>query len=228
MSKKTFLSLGFIFLLGLYFKSEISLLFTHFNDKHWIFHYLKTSGYKAQFLIFLSASLFLLVGGPKQAVAALFGYLYGIIDGSLFSVLACLTGAVINYYLALFIFNAKIHQNSASNIKWFYCFSHQNPFYKILLLRIFPLGSNLVTNSLSGAVALPLAPFLAASFIGYLPQVGMFAWLGDGINNSDPLVIQMSIALSLASILLTAVIYRKHIKHKIELPSQALITKTPS
>jgi uncharacterized membrane protein YdjX (TVP38/TMEM64 family) len=99
----------------------------------------------------------------------------------------------------------------------FNSFASRKPFYKILLLRLFPIGNNVVTNVLSGSVRVPFFAFLTASILGYLPQIIIFALVGAGIQSSSNTMIYLSIFFGVMSAILTGFLYRDHIKSRVEL-----------
>jgi uncharacterized membrane protein YdjX (TVP38/TMEM64 family) len=100
-------------------------------------------------------------------------------------------------------------------MKKFQRFSQQAPFLKILMLRLFPVGSNLLTNLLSGSIKVPFNAFIQASLLGYLPQTVIFLLLGHGISEANDSMIYASIIFSTISVVLTGVIYRDHIKQRM-------------
>ncbi|MDN4709811.1 VTT domain-containing protein [Vibrio parahaemolyticus] len=99
----------------------------------------------------------------------------------------------------------------------FNSFASRKPFYKILLLRLFPIGNNVVTNVLSGSVRVPFFAFISASLLGYLPQIIIFALMGAGIHSSSNTMIYLSIFFGIVSAVLTGFLYRDHIKSRVEL-----------
>ncbi|HAA98316.1 MAG TPA: DedA family protein, partial [Alteromonas macleodii] len=53
-------------------------------------------------------------------------------------------------------------------------------FRNVLIVRLFPVGSNLITNAVAGVLSVPFFPFIAASAIGFAPQTFLFTLLGSG------------------------------------------------
>ncbi len=78
-----------------------------------------------------------------------------------------------------------------------------------MLIRLLPVGSNVITNLLAGVSSVPLLPFLAGSLIGYLPQTVIFVLLGSGVNVQPVWRTAASVALFVASGLLGVVLYRR-------------------
>jgi uncharacterized membrane protein YdjX (TVP38/TMEM64 family) len=79
-----------------------------------------------------------------------------------------------------------------------------------------PVGSNVLTNLAAGISRARAAPFLAASFVGYLPQTIVFALVGSGVDVAPVLKIGMAALLFLASGVLGAYLYHRH-RHGVSL-----------
>lgn len=189
----------------------------HLTDKNWLVGYIQQNGMTGELVVFTFSVIFLSLSGPKQAIALVFGYLYNINLGVVLTLLACVVGATFNYYCARFIFANWLYRHFPKKMIKFNSFASRKPFYKILLLRLFPIGNNVVTNVLSGSVRVPFFAFLSASVLGYLPQVIIFALMGAGIQSSSNTMIYLSIFFGVVSALLTGFLYRDHIKSRVEL-----------
>ncbi len=189
---------------------------THLTDKNWLLDYIGQNGISGDMLIMLSAVIFLAIGGPKQLIALIFGYLYHLSTGSLLALGVCVVSAALNYMVAHFLLANILFRRFPKRMNKFNAFASRAPFFKILLLRLFPVGSNVVTNLLSGCVRVPLIPFFLASIIGYLPQIIIFALAGAGIQSPGNKLIYLSIVLAVMSTVLSGFIYRDHVKYRVE------------
>ncbi|CAM2826207.1 VTT domain-containing protein [Vibrio mytili] len=189
----------------------------HLTDKNWLVSYIQQKGMTGEIVIFIFSVIFLSFSGPKQAIALIFGYLYSIHFGVVLTLLACVFSATFNYYCAQFLLTNWLYQHFPNKMMKFNSFASRKPFYKILLLRLFPIGNNVVTNVLSGSVRVPFLAFLSASLLGYLPQVVIFALMGAGIQSSSNSMIYLSIFFGVVSAVLTTFLYRDHIKSRVEL-----------
>ncbi len=189
----------------------------HLTDKNWLVGYVQQNGMTGEIVVFIFSVVFLSFSGPKQAIALVFGYLYNINIGVLLTLLSCIFGATLNYYCARFILANWLYRRFPKKMIKFNSFSSRKPFYKILLLRLFPIGNNVVTNVLSGSVRVPFFAFLSASILGYLPQIVIFALMGAGIQSSSDALIYLSILFGVLSAVLTGFLYRDHIKSRVEL-----------
>lgn len=127
----------------------------HLTDKNWLVGYIQQNGMTGELVVFTFSVIFLSLSGPKQAIALVFGYLYNINLGVVLTLLACVVGATFNYYCARFIFANWLYSHFPKKMIKFNSFASRKPFYKILLLRLFPIGNNVVTNVLSGSVRVP-------------------------------------------------------------------------
>lgn len=212
------IKLLFLIVVGVLIANQLdNPVMVHLTDKNWLIGYIQENGTTGKMLIFLFSVIFLSFSGPKQAISLVFGYLFGINLGVTLTLFACIFSAALNYYCARFIFANWLYRRFPKKMIKFNSFASRKPFYKILLLRLFPIGNNVVTNVLSGSVRVPFFAFLTASILGYLPQIIIFALVGAGIQSSSNTMIYLSIFFGVMSAILTWFLYRNHIKSRIEL-----------
>jgi len=96
-----------------------------------------------------------------------------------------------------------------AKLKRFDNFVQADPLSMTLLIRLLPVGSNLITNLVAGVSSIPKLKFFAGSFIGYLPQALIFALAGDGLTVDSHWRIGSSIALFVLAGLLALPLYRR-------------------
>ena len=89
-------------------------------------------------------------------------------------------------------------------------FLSENPFVMTLLIRFLPMGSNFLTNLAAGVSGVPGVVFVAASAVGYVPQMVIFALVGSGVHLDTGYGIGLSVILFIASGLLGVHLYRKY------------------
>lgn len=193
-----------------------SPVMSHITDKNWLLGYIRQNGITGDLVILGVSIVFLALSGPKQMIALIFGYLYHVYAGTGLALVACMLAASLNYFSARFLFGGVLFRRFPKRMRKFHSFASRKPFFKILLLRLFPIGNNVVTNVLSGSVRVPVLAFFSASLLGYLPQTIIFALMGAGIHSSSHTMIYLSISFAIASTILTGVIYRDHIKSRVE------------
>ena len=56
-----------------------------------------------------------------------------------------------------------------------------HPFQMTMIVRLLPVGSNVLTNLIAGVSRVRPVPFFAGSAVGYLPQTLAFALVGSGV-----------------------------------------------
>lgn len=208
--------LGLIISLGLlaYF-FESSDLGNAINEA-WIDGHIRDRGYRGELLFLAMGAVFTAVGLPRQIIAFLAGYAFGLVAGTLFGALAALIGCALTFTYARLFGRGLLSERLGARARRFDAFIHEHPFSMTLLIRMLPVGSNVLTNLAAGISRARAVPFLAASFVGYLPQTIVFALVGSGVDVAPVLKIGMAALLFLASGVLGAYLYHRH-RHGVSL-----------
>jgi uncharacterized membrane protein YdjX (TVP38/TMEM64 family) len=138
-------------------------------------------------LVFILVGAALTAGGlPRQSIAFLGGYAFGVALGSAVAMVAQLLGAAAAYAWARLLgrdwAERRLRGRFGHRLRPVRDALSENPFQATLALRLLPVGSNIALNLLAGMAGLRVLPFLAASALGYLPQTVVFALLGKGIR----------------------------------------------
>ena len=79
-----------------------------------------------------------------------------------------------------------------------------------IIIRLLPVGSNLLTNLAAGAIGVPLLPFLLASLVGYLPQMAVFALMGSGVDVGAEWQVALGIGLFVVLMVVGLWIYGRY------------------
>ena len=167
------------------------------------------------------AGVFTALGGPRQAVSFFAAYFFGLTEGFLVALVGSAIGCLVAYLFARAFHDTAIRLihgrvDMARRI-W-----ARDTFWLTFILRLLPVGSNLLANLAAGASAIPLAAFLSGSLAGYVPQTLVFALMGTGVNVGSTTQIAVSLALFVASTLLGVWIYaryRKRLRDEAEVPA---------
>lgn len=179
-------------------------------DEGWIDTYVRGEGIRGE-LIFLGAgAVFTAVGLPRQAVAFMAGYAFGIAWGTLISVLAAALGCILTFVVARFLARDLVAHKFPDKLKRMDAFLSENTFTTTLLIRFLPVGSNVLTNMLAGVSRAHAVPFVAGSAIGYIPQMLIFALVGSGFAVEPGARLVVSIILFAASGALGVWLYRRY------------------
>jgi uncharacterized membrane protein YdjX (TVP38/TMEM64 family) len=121
-------------------------------------------------------------GVPRQAVAFAAGYAFGAWRGGILAMAAQMLGACADFWWARAVAREWAVRRLRGRFARLDLTLATRPFSATLTLRLLPVGNNLLLNLLAGVSGLRAWPFLAASFLGYLPQTAVFALAGSGVH----------------------------------------------
>jgi len=119
-------------------------------------------------------------GLPRQLVASVASISYGLWGGIGVALLAQLLGCAADFFWARFIGHEWAQRRISGRLARINSFLTAHPGSTTLMLRLFPVGNNLILNLVAGVSTIPPVPFLAASLLGYVPQTVVFALVGTG------------------------------------------------
>ncbi|NVJ90330.1 MAG: VTT domain-containing protein [Methylocystaceae bacterium] len=206
MNFKVFIK-GLVFLCSL---AGAAFILSKGMDKSWIDTYVRGQGLKG-WLIFVSAGgVLAAVGFPRQVLAFLGGYAFGLLKGTTIAVLATGVGCVITFSYARVLGRGFVQRKFPRKIKRIDDFLSEFPFSMTLLIRLLPAGSNVATNAAAGVSRVHPFPFILGSLIGYIPQSVVFALAGSGVEVDPQWRITLSVILFIVSGLLGVYLYRKY------------------
>ena len=147
-------------------------------------------------VIFLAVgAAFTAVGLPRQLVGFLGGFAFGAVYGTLLSTLGSGLGCALASVYARLGGREFVERRFGRRVEKINRFLQHEPFNTALAIRLFPLGSNLITNLAAGVCCIPLAPFILGSTLGYIPQNLIFALFGAGMNRESTLGMVLSIGM---------------------------------
>ncbi len=181
----------------------------HLFDRDWINTNVRGHGYQG-FGVFLAAgALITAIGLPRQIVAFFGGYVFGAVSGAVVAAVAALGGCLLAFYYARWFGRAVVRRMFPEKLRRFDGFIGGDPFSMTLLIRLLPVGSNLITNLIAGVSSIPRLRFFAGSFVGYLPQSLIFALAGSGLTVDSRWRIATSVVLFVLAGLLALPLYRR-------------------
>lgn len=126
-------------------------------------------------------TVFIAVGFPRVAWAALGGALFGFTMGTVWGHIATMTGSLACFYFAQSMGREWVQHKFGRRFRKLEQRLHDEGFSLLLMVRLSPVGNNFLTNCLAGASAMRGWPFFNASLIGHLPQTIFFALVGSGV-----------------------------------------------
>lgn len=213
--------IGSLALLGYLFKT--SDLGNSVNEA-WIDARVRGHGVQGALLFLLMGGLFTAVGLPRQVVAFLSGYAFGttalgVVTGTLLGALAALLGSILSFSYARFFGKGVLRARLGERAARFDRFIHAYPFSMTVLIRLLPVGSNMLTNLAAGISSIRPIYFFSGTFLGYLPQTLVFVLVGSGAHLAPALKLALAAGLFLMSGALGAYLYR-HYRHGQSLDDQ--------
>lgn len=203
-------------LLGYLFKT--SDLGSSVNEA-WIDARVRGHGLNGALLFLLMGGLFTAVGLPRQIIAFLGGYAFSMGLGALLGALAALLGCMLSFAYARIFGKGLLRARLGERAGRFDRFIHDHPFAMTVLIRLLPVGSNLLTNLAAGISSIRPVHFFSGTFLGYLPQTLVFALVGSGVHIAPTLKLALAIGLFVISGVLGAYLYR-HFRHGLSLDAQ--------
>lgn len=120
---------------------------------------------------------------PYKAIIGLYGYAYGSLSGAMICWLATNLAAAIMFGGTKYLFQTKARTYLASvpMLEKFTTAVERRPFASVVLARLAPVIPQTVVNVYAGAAGLPFWSYIAASAIGKIPGIALFAFLGGNV-----------------------------------------------
>ncbi len=167
-------------------------------------------GLRGRILFLCVGTLICAVGLPRQAVGFAAGFAYGPAMGMALTTIANLAACLVDLLWARTVARdwarRRLLQGRLARLDGFIA---GNPFTAILTLRLLPVGSSLMLSLLAGVLDVRVAPFLAATLLGSLPQTVIFVLVGAGARIGQMTQIGLGVALFLASGVAGGILFRR-------------------
>jgi len=164
----------------------------------------------------LSAAIFISAGGvlislgiPRIWISAISGAIFGTVWGILIGLIASVIGATALYHAGSFILGSVIKRRFGVRLNVWKQRFQDNAFWWILYGRLFPFSNATMASLFCGSCKVPFFPYLAASFLGFIPLAVVFTIFGSGSMNGNYTQIIIGIGLLLSILLI------KHLIKKI-------------
>ncbi len=188
-------------------------------NRDWIDAHVRGHGLRGELLFLLMGGMFTAAGLPRQAVAFLAGYAFGVTLGTALGALAAFLGCMLAYGFARLFGRGALRARLGGRAARFGRFIDAHPFAMTVLVRLLPAGSNFATNLAAGVAGIRPLPFFAGSLLGYLPQSLVFALVGSGAHVSPATRGALAAGLFVVSALLGTWLYR-HFQHGMSLDAR--------
>jgi len=171
---------------------------------------LERLGFCAPVVFVLAAAALTSAGFPKQLLCLLAGYAFGFVGGTVMAVLGATFGSALAFAYARALGRDWVRARLRGGLRRLDELLQRNPFAVTLTVRLFPVGSNLLTNLAAGVSSCAVLPFLAGTALGTIPQSAVFCLLGSGVHSAMPARFAASLALFALSALLALWLMRRN------------------
>ena len=180
----------------------------------WVDRYVRDRGLFGEAVFLAAGAVATAAGLPRQGVAFLGGYAFGVAEGIGLALGAQLAGCALSVGWARLVGRKWAERRLAgrygARLRRLRDALAASPFGATLALRLLPVGNNLALNLLAGMAGIALPPFLAASALGYLPQTVVFALLGKGVRVDGAWQIGVAAVLLAVSVGIGFALLRRH------------------
>lgn len=184
------------------------------RDTQWFDAHVLGKGPLSIFIFIGITAMLTALGLPRQLFGFLGGFAFGALGGTLLATLGCGLGCATAALYARFSGRDFVMSRLGGRLAKLDAFLSGQPFLMALAIRLFPLGSNLLTNLAAGVSSIPLLSFVLGSSLGYIPQNFVFALFGAGMNADSTqgvaLAVGVSVVLLIASGWLGVTLYRRY------------------
>ena len=178
-------------------------------DASFVDRFITNKGFSGILLFFALVALFSSIGFPRQILATLGGYAFGAWQGAALVNLGLAAGCALSFFYARLLAQKSLRRRLSQKIVSMETALVQKPFLAALCIRLLPVGNNTLTSMLGGISSIAPLPFLAGSFVGYLPQTFVFAFLGQGVALDGGFSLAFSVVLFCLAVGLGLWIWRK-------------------
>jgi len=179
-------------------------------NQQWIDLHIRNNGLRGVLYFTLIGGLVTAIGCPRQLVAFLGGYAFGAVNGALLSTLGVGIGCVLSLFFARLVIRPFVNRRFPKRVIKVNDFLSIRPVLKTIIIRLLPIGNNLVTTLIAGVTAVKARHFVLGSLIGYLPQMAIFALMGKGVVVLSIWKIGLSIVLFFISSALSVRLYQQY------------------
>ena len=178
-------------------------------NETWIDAHIRGQGLHGELLFVGVGAVLTALAIPRQVVAFLAGYAFGVGEGTLLGATAALGGCVLVFYYARLFGRGLLQARLGRRAARFDAFITRHPFGATLLIRLLPAGSNLLTNLVAGVSSVHARHFFTASWLGYLPQTLVFVLVGSGAQIDPATKTLLAVGLFVVSGAIGVSLYRR-------------------
>lgn len=151
---------------------------------------------------------------PYKVIIATISYTAGVQLGMLITLVGSTVAGIIFYVGAAYVFEetAKKWLSTTQLFKGINTWIHEQPFKSILICKLLPIIPQNAINIYAGATGITFSAYVAATIVGKIPGIIVYAYVGDKLLSS-PLT-AISIMLIYMAVI-SFILWLYHKKNKI-------------
>jgi uncharacterized membrane protein YdjX (TVP38/TMEM64 family) len=146
-------------------------------------------GVRGPAMFLLVATFLTAIGLPRQVPAFVAGFAFGPWYGTVIALVSQVLACSLDFIWARAIGQDFVRRRFGKAFAKLDKTLAVHPFTATLMLRLMPVGSNMLLNLAAGLSSVRILPFLAASAIGFIPQTAIFAMFGQAPNHAHLFVL---------------------------------------
>jgi uncharacterized membrane protein YdjX (TVP38/TMEM64 family) len=163
----------------------------------------------------LGSVVYTALGGPRQVLALSCGVLFGGLYGALLGTLLTGLGALLTMFAVQRLSLVWVRRRYAGKIALIKAVLAEDTWIWVCVIRLMPVGSNLVTNIAAALSDLRMSSVFFGSLPGYLPQMLIFSFAGAGFALHDGSKLWISLGLLVFSTALGLYLYHHGFKQRL-------------
>ena len=195
--------------LGLVALASALPLLGHGHAQATLTHELTHDGVRGVFVFVVLSTLLIALGMPRQIPAFVAGYAFGAWYGTGLALAAQILACCLDFIWARAVAREFCQRKFGKRLAWVDRTLTHQPFTAALMLRLMPIGNNLLLNLAAGLTSVRMLPFVAASAIGFIPQTLVFALFGKGSVPDHLHILLLGVGTFIASALLGLLLLRR-------------------
>ncbi|WP_434293569.1 TVP38/TMEM64 family protein [Clostridium botulinum] len=145
--------------------------------------YINSYGAIAPIIYIILFTLVPLTLFPDSILAIAGGMAFGMLEGSVYTIIGAVCGASLSFYIARFLGRTVVEKLIRGKGKWFEDGVEKNGFLVVFILRLIPLVPFDIISYGAGLSKIKFKDFVSATIVGIIPGILVFINLGDKALN---------------------------------------------
>ncbi|EKS4342816.1 TVP38/TMEM64 family protein [Clostridium sporogenes] len=153
---------------------------------------------------------------PDSILAIAGGMAFGMVEGSIYTIIGAVCGASLSFYIARVLGRNVVEKLVKGKGKWFEDGVEKNGFLVVFILRLIPLVPFDIISYGAGLSKIKFKDFILATTVGIIPGILVFINLGDKALNIKSKQFVISIVLLVLLCLVSFIMKKKLSFNKLQ------------